>query len=288
MRQSAADEATSVTACRVSRTAHRERERAARAVVAALPVSAELHEHELADDRTSGGGLLRGAPYDVRGWLFVIARDVVLCDCGGVRGRLERQGPVYMALEAERPLIRRLRSTERSSSSGTRRWTRGEDYRRSTHLRRDQSTTSLSSSSYPVTTSPGDLSRLRTGSTASVRLTLPATRSRHNCGGLGVDLRRTARIERVAGRHVRDRARSRPARLCPGNETRELRSHAAAARPTGHTVGLFRQPMPAAQVTLSRLGRLAQLGERLPYKQITGSSPVPPISTRLTMPQSHG
>ena len=41
-------------------------------------------------------------------------------------------------------------------------------------------------------------------------------------------------------------------------------------------------PGAAAEATLSRLGRLAQLGERLPYKQeVGGSSPSPPIEEAL-------
>src|SRR4029077_12679566 len=68
--------------------------------------------------------------------------------------------------------------------------------------------------------------------------------------------------------------------VCFGNrDLRELRTDAAAVRPAGADGGPVsdRAQAPAAQATLSRLGRLAQLGERLPYKQeVTGSSPVPP------------
>jgi hypothetical protein len=42
-----------------------------------------------------------------------------------------------------------------------------------------------------------------------------------------------------------------------------------------------------SSVSLGSFGRLAQLGERLPYKQeVTGSSPVPPIAqpSRFTVP----
>src|SRR5580765_1427764 len=69
--------------------------------------------------------------------------------------------------------------------------------------------------------------------------------------------------------------------VCFGNrDLRELRTDAAAARPAGSDGGPVsdRAQAPAAQATLSRLGRLAQLGERLPYKQeVGGSIPSPPI-----------
>src|SRR5580765_2272058 len=70
--------------------------------------------------------------------------------------------------------------------------------------------------------------------------------------------------------------------VCFGNrDLRELRTDAAAARPAGSDGGPVsdRAQAPAAQATLSRLGRLAQLGERLPYKQeVGGSIPSPPIA----------
>jgi hypothetical protein len=68
--------------------------------------------------------------------------------------------------------------------------------------------------------------------------------------------------------------------VCLGDrDFRKLCTDAAAARPAGSDGGPVsdRAQAPEAQATLSRLGRLAQLGERLPYKQeVTGSSPVPP------------
>ena len=152
----------------------------------------------------------RGAPYEVRAWLFVIARDAVLARprrrVGDVQ---EREGLVYTALEAERlsdPSLvfdRELIELVWDTATALGR----EDYSLlDLHLRRDLSVDELADQlELPRDDVAWDLSRLCDWFDRTVRLTLLATRSRHNCGGLDGDLSANGvSIERVAGRHVRD------------------------------------------------------------------------------------
>ena len=130
----------------------------------------------------------RGAPYDVRGWLFVIARDAVLRRpqrrAGGVQ---EREGLVYTALEAERlsdPSLafdRELIELVWDTATALGR----EDYSLlDLHLRRDLSVDELAKQlEVPRDDVAWNLSRLCEWFDSTVRLTLLATRSRHNCRG---------------------------------------------------------------------------------------------------------
>ena len=148
----------------------------------------------------------RGAPYDVRGWLFVIARDAVLVRPRRRAGDVqEREGLVYTALEAERlsdPSLafdRELIELVWDTATALGR----EDYSLlDLHVRRDLSVDELAEQlELPRDDVAWDLSRLCDWFDSTVRLTLLATRSRHNCGGLDADLSANGgSIERVAGR----------------------------------------------------------------------------------------
>ena len=62
-----------------------------------------------------------------------------------------------------------------------------------------------------------------------------------------------------------------------------MRNHGTRGRETLRSVAV-RAQAPTGQATLSRLGRLAQLGERLPYKQeVGGSIPSPPMATQQAL-----
>jgi DNA-directed RNA polymerase specialized sigma24 family protein len=152
----------------------------------------------------------RGAPFDVRGWLFVIARDAVLARPRRRRQDVqEHEGLLYTALEAGRlsdpslafdtELIELVWDTATALER--------EDYSLlDLHLRRDLSVDELAAQlELPRDDVAWDLSRLCDWFDSTVRLTLLATRARHNCGGLDGDLSaNSASIELVAARHVRD------------------------------------------------------------------------------------
>ena len=151
----------------------------------------------------------RGAPYDVRGWLFVIARDAVLRRPRRRTGDVqEREGLVYTALDAERlsdPSLafdRELIELVWDTATALER----EDYSLlDLHVRRDLSVDELAEQlELPRDGVAWDLSRLCDWFDSTVRLTLLATRARHNCRGLDDDLSANgASVERLAGRHVR-------------------------------------------------------------------------------------
>jgi DNA-directed RNA polymerase specialized sigma24 family protein len=152
----------------------------------------------------------RGAPYDVRAWLFVIARDAVLAR---PRRRAadghEREGLVYTVLEAEKlsdPSLafdRQLIELVWDTATALER----EDYSLlDLHLRCDLSVDDLAVElEVPRDDVASDLSRLCDWFDRTVRLTLLATRARHNCGRLDGELTANgASNARVAGRHVHD------------------------------------------------------------------------------------
>jgi DNA-directed RNA polymerase specialized sigma24 family protein len=190
----------------------------------------------------------RGAPYDVRAWLFVIARDAVLRRPRRRTGDVkEREGLVYTALEAERlsdpslafdrELIELIWDT--ATALGR------EDYSLlDLHLRRDLSVGQLAEQlEVPRDDVARDLSRLCDWFDSTVRLTLLATRSRHNCGGLDRELSANGvSIERVAGRHVRDCASCLETSVRFASATEIFASFAPMQPPPGvreQTAGLF-------------------------------------------------
>jgi DNA-directed RNA polymerase specialized sigma24 family protein len=194
----------------------------------------------------------RGAPYDVRRWLFVIARDAVLAQ---PRRRTqdvqEREGLVYTALEGERlsdPSLAFDRESielvwDTATALGR------EDYSLlDLHLRRDLSVDELAEQLEEARDDVAwDLSRLCDWFDSTVRLTLLATRSRHNCAGLDGDLSANgASIERVAGRHVRECASCRETSARFASATEIFASFAPMPPPSGlreQTAGLFlREP----------------------------------------------
>lgn len=190
----------------------------------------------------------RGAPYDVRGWLFVTARDAVLRRPRRRTGNVqEREGLVYTALEGERlsdpslafdrELIELIWDT--ATALGR------EDYSLlDLHLRRDLSVDQLAEQlEVPRDDVARDLSRLCDWFDSTVRLTLLATRSRHNCGGLDRELSANGvSIERVAGRHVRDCASCLETSARFASATEIFASFAPMQPPPGlreQTAGLF-------------------------------------------------
>ena len=113
----------------------------------------------------------QGAPHDVRGWLFVIARDAVLARPRRRRGDVqEREGLVYTALEAERlsdPLLTFDRELiELVWDTATALSARTTPCSTFMCVASSVSASSLSSSSYRGTTSPGTCRVSVTGSTA--------------------------------------------------------------------------------------------------------------------------
>jgi len=189
-----------------------------------------------------------GAPHDVRGWLFVIARDAVLARPRRRRGDVqEREGLVYTALEAERlsdPLLtfdRELIELVWDTATALER----EDYSLlDLHVRRELSVGELAEQlELPRDDVAWNLSRLCDWFDSTVRLTLLATRSRHNCGGLDGDLSaNSASIERVAGRHVRECASCREMSTRFASATEIFASFAPMPPPPGlreQTAGLF-------------------------------------------------
>jgi DNA-directed RNA polymerase specialized sigma24 family protein len=190
----------------------------------------------------------RGAPYDVRGWLFVIARDAVLRRPRRRTGNVqEREGLVYTALEAERlsdPSLafdRELIELVWDTATALGR----EDYSLlDLHLRRDLSVDELAEQlEVPRDDLAWDLSRLCDWFDSTVRLTLLATRSRHNCGGLDADLSANGgSIGRVAGRHVCDCASCLETSARFASATEIFASFAPMPPPPGlreQTAGLF-------------------------------------------------
>jgi DNA-directed RNA polymerase specialized sigma24 family protein len=190
----------------------------------------------------------RGAPSDVRGWFFVIARDAVLRRPQRRAGDVqEREGLVYTGLEAERlsdpslafdkKLIELVWDT--ATTLGR------EDYSLlDLHVRRDLSVDELAEQlERPRDDLAWDLSRLCDWFDSTVRLTLLATRSRHNCGGLDGDLSANGgSIEFVAGRHVRDCASCFETSARFASATEIFASLAPMTPPQGlreQTAGLF-------------------------------------------------
>ena len=152
----------------------------------------------------------QGAPYDVRGWLFLLAREATLARPRRRKGDVpEREGLVYTALDAERlsdpSLAFDRESIELVWDTAT--TLAREDYSLlDLHVRRDLSVDELAEHlGLPRDDVAWDLSRLCDWFDSTVRLTLLATRSRHNCAGLDGDLSTNgASSERVARRHVRE------------------------------------------------------------------------------------
>ena len=190
----------------------------------------------------------RGAPYDVRGWLFVTARDAVLRRPRRRTGNVqEREGLVYTALDTERlsdpslafdrELIELIWDT--ATALGR------EDYSLlDLHLRRDLRVDQLAEQlEVPRDDVARDLSRLCDWFDSTVRLTLLATRSRHNCGGLDRELSANGvSIERVAGRHVRDCASCLETSVRFASATEIFASFAPMQPPSGlrgQTAGLL-------------------------------------------------
>ena len=112
------------------------------------------------------------------------------------------------------------------------------------HVRRDLSVDELAEQlELPRDDVAWDLSRLCDWFDSTVRLTLLATRSRHNCGGLDRDLSPNGpSIERVAGRHVRDCASCLETSARFASATEIFASLAPMMPPPGlreQTAGLF-------------------------------------------------
>src|SRR3954447_10593238 len=152
----------------------------------------------------------RGAPYDVRGWLFAIARNAFLARPRRRAGEVqEREGLVYTALEAERlsdPSLafdRELIELVWDTATALGR----EDYSLlDLHVRRDFSVDDLAVELEVSREEVAwELSRLCDWFDRTVRLTLLVARARHNCGRLDAELTANgASSARVAGRHVHD------------------------------------------------------------------------------------
>jgi DNA-directed RNA polymerase specialized sigma24 family protein len=190
----------------------------------------------------------RGVPYDVRGWLFVIARDAVLRRPRRRTGDVqEREGLIYTALDAERlsdPSLafdRELIELVWDTATALER----EDYSLlDLHVRRDLSVDELAVQlELPRDGVAWDLSLLCDWFDSTVRLTLLATRARHNCRGLDDDLSANgASVERLAGRHVRDCASCLETSARFASATEIFASLAPMPPPPGlreQTAGLF-------------------------------------------------
>ena len=112
------------------------------------------------------------------------------------------------------------------------------------HVRRDLGVDELAEQlELPRDDVAWDLSRLCDWFDSTVRLTLLATRSRHNCGGLDADLSvKGGRIARVAGRHVCDSASCLETSARFASATEIFASFAPMTPPPGlreQTAGLF-------------------------------------------------
>lgn len=190
----------------------------------------------------------RGAPYDVRSWLFVIASDAVRSRPRRRAGDVqEREALVYTTLEAERlsdPSLafdRELVELVWDTVTALER----EDYcLLDLHVRRDLSVDELADQlELPRDHVAWDLSRLCDWFDDAVRLTLLATRSRHNCPGLDGDLSANgASAERVAGQHVRECASCRETCARFASATEIFASFAPMPPPPGlreQTAALF-------------------------------------------------
>ena len=142
------------------------------------------------------------------------------------------------------------------------------------HLRHDLSVDELACElEVPREQLAWQLSRLCNALENSVASTLLATRARHNCEDLDAALSSNRHERRPIGAapcaRVRDLSRDEAAFSVGDRDPRQPRSAATSGGPAraGRQGVPGARQAPRAKATLTAPGRLAQLGERLPYTQ---------------------
>jgi DNA-directed RNA polymerase specialized sigma24 family protein len=152
----------------------------------------------------------RGAPYDVTGWLYAVARDSALSIPTRRRSAAgEREAFDYTQVDPERlsdPSVgfdKKLMEVVWDAATGF----YGDDYSLlDLHVRRDMSVDQVAEHlDMPREQIAGRLSRLCETFNDAVSATLLATRARHNCVGLDADLSASdTNVRRTVRRHVRE------------------------------------------------------------------------------------
>ncbi len=152
----------------------------------------------------------QGAPSDVRGWLYALARDSAL-NCPAKRRSAvgDREGLDYTQVDAQRlsdpsaGFDRELMELVWDAAAALDR----DDYSLlDLHVRRDLSVDEVAQHlDLPRDEIAGRLSRLCDSLNDAVCATLLATRARHNCAGLDADLSASdSNVRRTVRRHVRE------------------------------------------------------------------------------------
>ncbi|MGZ8739195.1 MAG: RNA polymerase sigma factor [Gaiellaceae bacterium] len=152
----------------------------------------------------------QGAPYDVSGWLYALARESALnCSIGRRSDARERKGLDYTQVDPER-------LSDPSAGFDTELmelvWDAAAAFDRNdyslldVHIRRDLSVDEIAEHlDLPRDEIAGRLSRLCDSLNDAVSTTLLATRARHNCAGLDADLSASdVSVRRTVRRHVRE------------------------------------------------------------------------------------
>ncbi len=152
----------------------------------------------------------QGAPYDVSGWLYALARESALNGSARRRSDVgEREGLDYTQVDPERlsdPSVgfdKELMEVVWDAATGF----YGDDYSLlDLHVRRDMSVDEVAEHlDQPRDQVAGRLSRLCDSFNDAVSTTLLATRARHNCAGLDADLSTSdSNVRRTVRRHVRE------------------------------------------------------------------------------------
>jgi DNA-directed RNA polymerase specialized sigma24 family protein len=150
----------------------------------------------------------QGAPYDVSGWLYAIARESALNRPTRRRSAAaEREAFDYTQVDPERlsdPSVgfdKELMEVVWDAATGF----YGDDYSLlDLHIRRDMSVDEVAEHlDQPRDEIAGRLSRLCNSFNDAVSTTLLATRARHNCAGLDADLSASdTSVRRTVRRHV--------------------------------------------------------------------------------------
>jgi len=168
----------------------------------------------------------QGAPYDVSGWLYALARESALnCPTKRRSPAAEREGLDYTQVDPERlsdPSVgfdKELMEIVWDAATGF----YGDDYSLlDLHVRRDMSVDEVAEHlDLPRDEIAGRLSRLCDSFNDAVSTTLLATRARHNCAGLDDDLSASdTNVRRTVRRHVRECANCRETkhRFVPATE----------------------------------------------------------------------
>lgn len=166
-----------------------------------------------------------GAPYDVTGWLYALARASALTSLARRKSSaVEREGLDYTQVDPERlsdPSVgfdNELLEVVWDAATGF----YGDDYSLlDLHVRRDLSVDQIAEHlDQPRDEIAGRLSRLCNSFNDAVSTTLLATRARHNCAGLDACLSASDNVRRAVRRHVSEcnKCRETKQRFVPATE----------------------------------------------------------------------